>query len=103
MTAYVIAEAQLTGDAEEVAAYSAQLVSTLAPHGGRYLVRGAPAQVLEGDGQAFTGVIEFPSTQAARRWYDSPAYRAIAPLRIRNTRGRILVFEGVAAGPAQAS
>ncbi|MEV7192623.1 DUF1330 domain-containing protein [Streptomyces sp. NPDC093510] len=103
MTAYVIAEAQLTGDAEEVAAYSTQLASTLAPHGGRYLVRGAPRQVLEGEGQAFTGVIEFPSAEAVGRWYDSPAYRAIAPLRIRNTRGRILVFDGVPAEEAPAS
>ncbi|MFF1378840.1 DUF1330 domain-containing protein [Streptomyces sp. NPDC058308] len=97
MTAYVIAEAQLTGDPQEVAAYSAQLVSTLEPHGGRYLVRGVPSQVLEGESQAFTGVIEFPSTEAARRWYHSPGYQAIAPLRVRNTRGRILVFDGVPA------
>ncbi|MFF4276002.1 DUF1330 domain-containing protein [Streptomyces sp. NPDC001536] len=97
MTAYVIAEAELTGDPEMVARYSAELVSTIEPHGGRYLVRGAPWQVLEGESKAFTGVIEFPSAEAAQRWYDSPAYQEIVPLRVRNTRGRILIFEGVPA------
>ncbi|MFF7451879.1 MULTISPECIES: DUF1330 domain-containing protein [unclassified Streptomyces] len=97
MTAYVIAEAELTGDPEMVARYSAELVSTIEPHGGRYLVRGAPWQVLEGESKAFTGVIEFPSAEAAQSWYDSPAYQEIVPLRVRNTRGRILIFEGVPA------
>ncbi|MEU5322121.1 DUF1330 domain-containing protein [Streptomyces sp. NPDC021056] len=94
MTAYVIAEAELTGDPEMVATYSAKLVSTIEPHGGRYLVRGAPWQILEGESKAFTGVIEFPSPEAAQRWYDSPAYQEIVPLRVRNTKGRILIFEG---------
>ncbi|MFJ3671260.1 DUF1330 domain-containing protein [Streptomyces sp. NPDC090106] len=93
MTAYVIAEAELTGDPEMVAKYSAQLVSTLEPHGGRYLVRGAPWQILEGESKAFTGVIEFPTPEAAQSWYDSPAYQSIIPLRRHNTTGRILIFE----------
>lgn len=97
MTAYVIAEAQLTGDPQTVATYSAKLISTIEPHGGRYLVRGAPWQVLEGKSEAFTGVIEFPSAQAAQQWYQSPAYQEIAPLRIHNTQGRIMIFEGVTA------
>ncbi|MFC0598041.1 DUF1330 domain-containing protein [Streptomyces palmae] len=97
MSAYVIAEAELTGDPRVVADYSAKLVSTIEPHGGRYLVRGAPWQVLEGESKAFTGVIEFPTPQAARRWYESPAYQEILPLRARNTRGTIMIFEGVSA------
>ena len=42
--------------------------------GGRYLVRRAPWQILEGGRKAFTGVIEFPDAEAAQRWYDSPAF-----------------------------
>ncbi len=99
MTAYVIAEAELNGDGDPamVATYSAKLISTIEPHGGRYLVRGAPWQILEGESKAFTGVIEFPNAEAAHRWYTSPAYQEIVPLRVRNTKGRILIFEGVQA------
>lgn len=50
-----------------VARYSAKLVSTIKPHSGRYLVRGAPWQVLEDESKAFTGVIEFPTPEAAQR------------------------------------
>lgn len=56
-----------------------------------------PWQILEGESKAFTGVIEFPDAEAAQRWYDSPAYQEIVPLRVRNTKGRILIFEGVQA------
>lgn len=44
MPAYVIAEAELTGDPQKVATYSAKLIATIEPHGGRYLVRGAPGR-----------------------------------------------------------
>jgi uncharacterized protein (DUF1330 family) len=32
---------------------------------------------------------------AARAWNDSPEYRAIAPLRIRNTDSKRLIVQGL--------
>ncbi|MGW1465616.1 DUF1330 domain-containing protein [Streptomyces sp. NPDC002308] len=96
MTAYVIADVQLTGDPDELADYRSQVVATLAPHGGRYLARGGETDVVEGDwtpGQIV--LVEFPDLASARAWNDSAEYRAIAPLRIRNTDSRRLIVEGL--------
>lgn len=54
----------------------------------------SPWQILEGESKAFTGVIEFPTAEAAYSWYTSPAYQEIVPLRVRNTKSRIVIFEG---------
>jgi hypothetical protein len=43
-------------------------------------------------------VIEFPDRDAAVRWYESPAYQAILPLRTNNIDGATLVFDGVPEG-----
>ncbi|AJT64633.1 DUF1330 domain-containing protein [Streptomyces chattanoogensis] len=95
MTAYVIADVQLTGDAEEVEQYRANVLATLEPYGGRFLVRGGEFQVLEGDWQpGRIVVVEFPSVEAAQAWNDSAAYQEIAPLRIRNTDSKRLLVEG---------
>ncbi|MGK5533759.1 DUF1330 domain-containing protein [Streptomyces sp. URMC 129] len=95
MTAYVIAEAQLTGDPAELGEYSAKLVSTIEPHGGKYVVRGAPVEVLDGESAGFIGVLEFPSVDAIRAWYKSDAYQEILPIRLRNTKGKVLILDGV--------
>jgi hypothetical protein len=40
-------------------------------------------------------MIGFPGIAEARAWWESPAYRAIAPLRSRHIEGDIIVVEGV--------
>ncbi|MCX5398936.1 DUF1330 domain-containing protein [Streptomyces sp. NBC_00102] len=96
MTAYVIADVKLTGDADELAEYRSQVVATLAPYGGRYLARGGETDVVEGawaPGQIV--LVEFPDLASARAWNDSAEYQAIAPLRSRNTDSRRLIVEGL--------
>ena len=43
-------------------------------------------------------IVEFPGVDAARAWYQSPAYQAILPLRTRNIDGSTLIVEGVTPG-----
>jgi uncharacterized protein (DUF1330 family) len=43
-------------------------------------------------------VIAFPGLDAARAWYDSPAYQEILPLRTRNADGVALLVDGVPDG-----
>src|SRR4051794_40181675 len=40
-------------------------------------------------------IIEFPDLEIASRWYDSPAYRAIKPLRTANSIGTVFLVQGV--------
>ena len=95
MTAYAIAR---LGDARmgpEIIAYLERIDATLRPFDGRFIVHGGPKITLEGAWLEDVVVIAFPGLEAARAWYDSPAYQAILPLRTRNVRGDTILIEGV--------
>jgi len=94
MAAYIIAEIEIT-DPDTYDRYRAQTPGVIERYGGRFIVRGGPAQMLEGDrppGRLV--VIEFPDTAAARRFYDSPEYQAIIGLRQQASKGRLILVEG---------
>jgi uncharacterized protein (DUF1330 family) len=63
--------------------------------GGRFIVRGGPAQVMEGETLNRHVVIEFPSYEAALTAYHDPAYQEVADIRRRTADSVILVVEGV--------
>jgi uncharacterized protein (DUF1330 family) len=96
MPAYVIADVEVTDPAgfEE---YRKQVPATVAKHGGRFLARGGALETVEGDWQPKRLVVlEFPSLQQAKRWYDSPEYKDPKALRLRTSKSKILLVEGVA-------
>jgi uncharacterized protein (DUF1330 family) len=96
MPAYVIAEVEITNP-EGYKEYTALVPATIEKHGGRFLARGGKAQVLEGEWPEVRRVIiEFPSVEAARKWWDSPDYARPKALRRANSKGRLLLIEGVA-------
>jgi uncharacterized protein (DUF1330 family) len=70
---------------------------TLDPFGGRFLVHGA-ISVCEGSSPGTLVLIEFPTIEDARAWYNSAAYRAILPLRTRHAESDTLLVEGVGPG-----
>jgi len=39
-------------------------------------------------------VLEFESVAAARRWYESPEYRPLIPMRRRAADGPVMIVEG---------
>ena len=95
MPGYIIAELEITDPAgfEE---YRKQVSATIQKYGGRYVVRGGATQTLEGDWQPGRLVVtEFSSVEQARRWYDSDEYRGPKALRIKTTRSRVVLAEGV--------
>ena len=95
MAAYVIAELDIQ-DAAGFEEYRRQVPATIERYGGRYLVRGGALEVLEGEWWPKRVVIlEFPSLEQARRWYDSDEYRAPKALRLRTARTNAVIVEGV--------
>ena len=97
MTAYIIAEVDVT-DAEAYKAYAAAVPATIAQYGGRFLVRGGTADVLEGEWpQRRRVILEFPSMDAARAWWDSPEYEKARAMRRAASNGRLILLEGYAA------
>lgn len=91
---YVIAEISIT-DAEGYKEYTTQVPATIEKYGGRFLVRGGRAEALEGEWpERRRVVLEFPSVEAARKWWDSPEYEQPKALRRAASEGRLLLIEG---------
>jgi uncharacterized protein (DUF1330 family) len=81
MPAYVVAWVAVT-DPESMGRYGAAVTAVTERYGGRYLFSGPGAKALEGDWQADgMAIIEFPTHEDARRWYDSPEYAPLRELR----------------------
>jgi uncharacterized protein (DUF1330 family) len=95
MAAYVIANVNVQ-DATLFEEYRRRVPETLAKHGGRYLVRGGPHQTLEGGWTPSRVVLlEFPSLEQARRWYESDDYREPKALRMKCALTDVVLVEGV--------
>lgn len=98
MTAYAIAHLREVDLNLEIIDYIRRIDATLRPFGGRFLIHGATPEVMEGPWEGDLVVIAFPDRAAAHAWYDSPAYRAILPLRTRNARSAAIIVEGAPDG-----
>lgn len=94
MSAYVIVQVEVT-DWERFREYLAETPRTIASFGGRYVARAGETVTLEGPVQSKRIVlIEFPSLEQAKAWYDSPEYRAVRRLREGAATGAIVAIEG---------
>ncbi len=82
---------------EDPAAYEAYRQANgaaFAKYHGRFLVRGGPQQVVEGELRPRAVVIEFPDLASARACYDSPEYRAALALRLPCALADLAIVEG---------
>ena len=94
MSVYVIAQGKIENRAM-LDQYVAKVMPTIASHQGRILAFDEQPEVVEGPiDHPRTVIIEFPSITAFRGWYDSPEYQEILPLRLKSTRGRLIVAKG---------
>jgi uncharacterized protein (DUF1330 family) len=95
MPAYVVVEVEVL-DAERYETYKMMVPPSLAAYGGRFVVRGGAAETLEGDWRPRRLVIvEFPSVERAKEWWDSPEYAEARALRQATARTQMIVVEGV--------
>ena len=80
MTAYFIAEIDVN-DPAAYEPYKKAASEAIARHGGKYIVRGGKSMSLEGAAPKRLVVLEFPSLDAAKRFYESADYQAAIKLR----------------------
>ncbi len=95
MPAYFIVDLEVTDPAgfEE---YRKLVPGTIQKYGGRYLVRGGTVETLEGGWQPQRVVVlEFPSLEQAKRWYNSEDYRDPKALRFKTAKTNLILVEGV--------
>ena len=71
MSAYVVVQVDIK-DPVRYEDYRKMVPASLEKYGGRFLHRGGAVTVLEGEWpQVRRVIIEFPSAEVARRWWDS--------------------------------
>lgn len=81
MTAFFIVTTSVK-DPEAYQAYTKSVGPTLAPFGGKAVLRGKADGVLAGVlTHQLVGIIEFPDLDALKAWHGSEAYQALIPLR----------------------
>ena len=94
MPAYVVVQIEVE-DSAQYEEYKRLAPPSIAAYGGRYLVRGGPSTLLEGDWQpARLVVLEFPDAARARAWWASPEYAPAKAIRQSCARTRMLLVEG---------
>jgi uncharacterized protein (DUF1330 family) len=94
MPAYFVVELETTNPAG-MEPYRAAVPATLPQYGGRYLTRGGATELIEGGPEPKRMVIlEFSDAAAVKRWYHSPEYQKILPIRLANSTSRAFIVEG---------
>ena len=95
MAAYLLVDCEVT-DPARYESYKKLAPPAIAKYGGRYLVRGGAKTLIEGDWPLNRIVIlEFPDTDAARRFYESPEYAVARAAREGAARMKFVLVEGV--------
>ena len=94
MAAYVIVDIDIQ-DAALYDEYRERVPATIEKYGGKFLVRGGRFEQLEGTWQPTRLVLlEFPSMEQAKRWYDSQEYREPKALRLKASKANLILVEG---------
>ena len=94
MPTYIVGDIRIS----DTASYQAHLpraLATIARFGGHVVAGGGKIDLLEGDPMPERiFFIEFPTADAARRWYQSDDYQEALKTRLSASHGRVFLIEG---------
>jgi len=95
MAAYFLVDVREIKDRTKMDEYRTRVAPVVERFGGRYVVTGGPFDVVEGTYQpVFPVMIEFPSMDHARRWYNSEEYRELKEMRLAATVSNAVFMAG---------
>ena len=95
MAAYIVLNIDVT-DPDRYPEYAKVAAPIVHQYGGRYLVRGGTAETLEGSVQPKRVVIlEFPSYERAKAWWDCEEYRGPKAIRQSAATSDTILVDGV--------
>jgi uncharacterized protein (DUF1330 family) len=95
MATYIVFTKESTQDQCELDIYLSKVRETFEGHPIKVLAAYGAQQVLEGPAPEGVVIVEFPTTTAAREWYDGPAYQAVTQRRFKGAIYRAVLVEGV--------
>jgi uncharacterized protein (DUF1330 family) len=94
MAGYMIANVEVT-DAARFEEYRQKVGAVVAQFGGRFIVLGGDVRCLEGHLPIRRlVVVEFPSLDAAQRFYDSSEYQPLLKIRLASTKSDVVLAAG---------
>ena len=94
MAAYVIVEISITNHVE-YEEYKKLTPAAIAAYDGKFIVRSTNTESLEGNWQPERMVVlEFPSVERAKEWWNSNEYSKAKEIRQRSALTKMLVVEG---------
>ena len=95
MSAYVIAMFDVTNQ-ENYEKYAVSAPVATAKFGGKAIARGPNVATLEGDfSPSRIVVLEFPTSDDAKAWYDSPEYQEARNFRLGAADFRMLLVDSI--------
>jgi uncharacterized protein (DUF1330 family) len=95
MPAYLVVEVAVH-DLDRYEKYKSMVPPSLTAYGGRFMVRGGKVETLEGDWAPKRFVmVEFPSLEKAKAWWNSDEYADAKALRQATAKTQMIVVEGV--------
>lgn len=93
MPAYVLVEVDIN-DPKEYEAYKKLTPSTVDAYGGKFIIRGNPVQVMEGEWNHDRLVmLEFSDKKTAEEWYYSKEYQEAKAIRQKASTANFFIIE----------
>ncbi len=95
MAAYVIVEVSVY-DPIQYEEYKKLTPASIAAYDGKFIVRGGQTETLEGGWQPERIVVlEFPTTERAKEWWNSETYNYAKQIRHRTATSKMIVVQGI--------
>jgi uncharacterized protein (DUF1330 family) len=95
MAAYIVFTREKLRDKAEFDTYSGMAGATMAGHTVKPHVVYGKCETLEGAPIEGAVIVEFPTVEEAKAWYDSPAYKAAREHRFKGADYRVFITEGL--------
>ena len=95
MAVYFVLEIEKVNDQQKLVEYSQRGVPTIKQNGGKLVVLGGAPEAVEGNWQPqAVAILEFEDVGHFKRWYNSPEYQEVMPLRLQGTTSRGMLLQG---------
>lgn len=104
MAAYAVFFREETHDQSALDTYVSKLLEkwpAFEAFSPRILAATGQQQVIEGDTLQGAVILEFPSVELAKQWYESPEYQTVLQHRLQGGRFRSVIVPGVDSAPKE--
>lgn len=94
MKAYIVVQINVNNH-ENYKEYLKNVTPIANRYGGNYIVRAGNFEIMEGNWDYKRNVvIEFPSLEKAKGFYNCPEYQPIKKIRLDNAENNLIIIEG---------